>query len=82
MKSLIEMKFGMGVRTVEDWIQNLGQEVYKGFNFWDQEIRTKFWLSTKGLPNAEGFENSASASTAEGFKILGQRLGRTFDIQI
>ena len=33
MKSLLDMQFGVGVRTVEDWIQNLGQEVYKGFNF-------------------------------------------------
>ena len=33
----------------------------------------------RGLPNAEDFENSASASAAEGFKPLNRRSSHRFD---
>ena len=29
MKSLLDMQLGVGIKTVEDWILNLGAEVYK-----------------------------------------------------
>ena len=35
----------------------------------------------RGLPKTIGFENSASASAAEGFKPLGGRLGQRFDMK-
>ena len=46
-------------------------------------IKTEHQRSTEGRmlrPNAEDFENSASASATEGFKVIGQRLGRRLSI--
>ena len=42
MKSLLDMQLGVGIKTVEDWILNLGAEVYKAQ--YDQGYIARFVL--------------------------------------
>ena len=43
MKSLLDMQLGVGIKTVEDWILNLGAEVYKAQ--YDQGYYNTGWFN-------------------------------------
>ena len=48
----------------------------------DTEQRKRSTEGRMFRPKAEDFENSASASAAEGFKFLGRRCGRRFEFDV
>ena len=48
MKSLLDMQLGVGIKTVEDWILNLGAEVYKAqYDLGPEYVQNSFSRSLK-----------------------------------